>query len=288
MKRVFTFRSGNSGPGSVGSNDNDSRSRGSNSGRSFGSRSRGGYGGRGGGFGGRGGGFGGRGGGFGGRGGGFGGRGYGRRVARANELGFHGSMDENRLVEKELFSAGHSAGINFDKVSFGEIFFPLPFSQLISAQYDDIPVETSGNDIPDSIDVFDEKDLGLRLMTNIKLAKFTKPTPVQKYSLPIGLADRDLMACAQTGSGKTGGFLFPVIAQMLRKGPLEPSGANPRDLVYPTAVILAPTRELAIQIHEEAMKVCETAHIATFDTLSPTLLTVLLPNWHCTSCSVRR
>lgn len=63
------------------------------------------------------------------------------------------------------------------------------------------------------------------------------------------------MACAQTGSGKTGGFLFPVIAQMLRKGPKTPSGALPLHLVYPSAVILAPTRELAVQIYDEARKV---------------------------------
>jgi ATP-dependent RNA helicase DDX3X len=46
-------------------------------------------------------------------------------------------------------------------------------------------------------------DLGSQIQRNIEAAKYTKPTPVQRYSLPIVLKGRDLMSCAQTGSGKT-------------------------------------------------------------------------------------
>ena len=92
------------------------------------------------------------------------------------------------------------------------------------------------------------------MMHNIALSKFTRPTPVQKYSIPIGYAGRDLMACAQTGSGKTGGFLFPVIAQMTKRG-AQPAPENARrSMSFPSSLILAPTRELAVQIFEEARK----------------------------------
>lgn len=65
------------------------------------------------------------------------------------------------------------------------------------------------------------------------------------------------MACAQTGSGKTAGFLFPVIAMMLRNGPLpEPEARRSKNSAFVTSLILAPTRELAIQIHDEAQKFC--------------------------------
>jgi len=171
----------------------------------------------------------------GGGGGGGGGR-YRRDGARRNELGYHGDMRPDKRLEKELFHRENvqTTGINFDN-------------------YDDIPVETSGANVPDPIDTYSEETIGPALVNNVKLCGYTKPTPVQKYSVPIGVEDRDLMACAQTGSGKTAGFLFPIIMSMLRKGGQEPPD-NARRRVYPEALILAPTRELASQIQDEARK----------------------------------
>lgn len=79
-----------------------------------------------------------------------------------------------------------------------------------------------------------------------------KPTPVQRNAIPILLAGRDLMACAQTGSGKTAAFCFPIIAGIMREQYLQrPHGGR---TVYPLALILSPTRELSCQIHDEAKK----------------------------------
>jgi ATP-dependent RNA helicase DDX3X len=94
-------------------------------------------------------------------------------------------------------------------------------------------------------------DLGPALEANLKRCKYTKPTPVQKYSIPICMQGRDLMACAQTGSGKTAAFCFPIIAQITMTKS-EPS--TPQRDAYPLALILAPTRELSRQIYEEARK----------------------------------
>ncbi|RAL48525.1 unnamed protein product [Cuscuta campestris] len=118
--------------------------------------------------------------------------------------------------------------------------------------YEDIPVETSGDNVPPPVNTFAEIDLGDALNLNIKRCKYVKPTPVQRYTIPISLAGRDLMACAQTGSGKTAAFCFPIISGIMKGSfPQRPRGVR---TVFPLALILSPTRELSMQIHEEARK----------------------------------
>lgn len=143
-------------------------------------------------------------------------------------------MREDQALEATLFGSQVATGINFDK-------------------YDDIPVEISGRQCPVGIENFDEADLPESLRRNLKLCGFSKPTPVQKNAIPIGMAQRDMMACAQTGSGKTGGFLFPVLTMLIKEGPAAvPEEKHRKSL--PNALVLAPTRELASQINDEALK----------------------------------
>ncbi|KAF9966302.1 DEAD-box ATP-dependent RNA helicase, partial [Mortierella alpina] len=148
----------------------------------------------------------------------------------------------NTRLERELYGTEdkerQSTGINFEK-------------------YDDIPVEASGNNVPEPVLTFTSPPLDPLLLENIELSKYTQPTPVQKYSIPIVGSDRDLMACAQTGSGKTGGFLFPILSELFKRGPAplpESAGAGRTRKAYPSTLILAPTRELASQIWEESRK----------------------------------
>ncbi|TQD93336.1 hypothetical protein C1H46_021094 [Malus baccata] len=83
---------------------------------------------------------------------------------------------------------------------------------------------------------------------NIKRCKYVKPTPIQRHAIPIA------MACAQTGSGKTAAFCFPIISGVLNNG-VGLSPARGVDCgVCPSALILSPTRELAGRIHKEAKK----------------------------------
>ncbi|ESW26986.1 hypothetical protein PHAVU_003G163700 [Phaseolus vulgaris] len=122
--------------------------------------------------------------------------------------------------------------------------------------YESVPVEASGNNVPPPVNVFDDTDLDEGLKKNIKRCKYVKPTPVQRHAIPIATAGRDLMACAQTGSGKTAAFCFPIISGIL-KGRSSP-GFSPVSrgaaVAYPTALILSPTRELSCQIRDEANK----------------------------------
>jgi ATP-dependent RNA helicase DDX3X len=107
--------------------------------------------------------------------------------------GRHVVGGRNVRIEKELFgeasdpSAQHT-GINFEK-------------------YDDIPVEATGAGVPDPIITFTSPPLDPVLLENIGYARYSTPTPVQKYSIPIVAAARDLMACAQVS------FSFSLVAK---------------------------------------------------------------------------
>lgn len=83
-------------------------------------------------------------------------------------------------------------------------------------------------------------------LSQIKRAGFKAPTPIQAQAWPIALAGRDLVAIAKTGSGKTCGFLLPGMMH------IRATQKNPR--FGPTVLVLAPTRELAMQIKTEADK----------------------------------
>ncbi|CAN6308846.1 unnamed protein product [Urochloa humidicola] len=131
------------------------------------------------------------------------------------------------------FETQENTGINFDA-------------------YEDIPVETSGHDVPPPVNTFAEIDLGDALNENIRRCKYVKPTPVQRHAIPIAIAGRDLMACAQTGSGKTAAFCFPIISGIMKSRP--PQRQRGSRTACPLALILSPTRELSMQIHEEARK----------------------------------
>lgn len=87
------------------------------------------------------------------------------------------------------------------------------------------------------------------LLTGLEGAGFTRCTPIQAMTLPVALQGGDVAGQAQTGTGKTLAFLVAVINRLLSRPAL--AERNPED---PRALILAPTRELAIQIHKDAMK----------------------------------
>ncbi|RLU25948.1 hypothetical protein DMN91_002111 [Ooceraea biroi] len=135
--------------------------------------------------------------------------------------------------ENSLFGNDVTMGINFDK-------------------YDDIEVKVTGENAPRPIQNFNESGLRSILVENIQKSGYKKPTPVQKYAIPTIMSGRDLMACAQTGSGKTAAFVVPIIHALLEnQQDLMTSGGSSCE---PKAIIISPTRELTIQIHQQVMK----------------------------------
>ena len=90
---------------------------------------------------------------------------------------------------------------------------------------------------------FSELGLSAQLVSALAAAGFTTPTPIQAKAIPPQLERRDIMGIAQTGSGKTAAFGLPILAGLAALG----GRANP---MTTRALILAPTRELAVQIDE--------------------------------------
>jgi len=93
---------------------------------------------------------------------------------------------------------------------------------------------------------FESFNLHPSLLSGLNACGFTRCTPIQALTLPIALTGRDVAGQAQTGTGKTGAFLVAVLNRLLT----QPARAD-RKLSDPRAVIIAPTRELAIQIDKD-------------------------------------
>jgi ATP-dependent RNA helicase RhlE len=101
-----------------------------------------------------------------------------------------------------------------------------------------------------AVSSFDELGLAAPLLQAIKATGYTTPTPIQAKAIPLALQGMDLMAGAQTGTGKTAAFALPLLNKLL---PMASTSTSPAK--HPIrALVLTPTRELAIQV-EESIKV---------------------------------
>ena len=149
----------------------------------------------------------------------------------------HRNYQPEESLEENLYDHGISSGINFEK-------------------YKDIPVKTTGDSCPPKIASFSDVHLTELLMENITKSHYKTPTPVQEFAIPIILAGRDIMGCAQTGSGKTAAFLIPIVQRLLQQGATSDQTIDNAGICYPEVVVVSPTRELAIQIKDEARKFC--------------------------------
>jgi len=93
-----------------------------------------------------------------------------------------------------------------------------------------------------TISKFSQLDLHPKLVEALEMMGYETPTPVQAQSIPPALERKDLIACAQTGTGKTAAYVLPVLDMVLK--------SNEQKI---KALIIAPTRELAVQIDQQFM-----------------------------------
>ncbi|XP_076880360.1 putative ATP-dependent RNA helicase DDX59 [Brachyhypopomus gauderio] len=108
----------------------------------------------------------------------------------------------------------------------------------------ELVIVTLGREVRRPVIEFEHCNFPDILRMNLKKAGYETPTPIQMQMVPVGLAGRDVIATADTGSGKTVAFLLPVV--------LHSSEGGAGTSLGPVAVILTPTRELAIQIERQA------------------------------------
>src|SRR5208283_2122171 len=92
---------------------------------------------------------------------------------------------------------------------------------------------------------FTELRLSAALQRTLAAAQFTKLTPIQERAIPPALEGQDIIGTAQTGTGKTLAFLIPIMEMLNRETPNRETARNT------TALVLLPTRELAMQVHEQ-------------------------------------
>lgn len=100
--------------------------------------------------------------------------------------------------------------------------------------------------------IFDDLDLNPELQEAIGYMGFRETTPIQERVIPVILSGRDLIGCAQTGTGKTAAFLLPVLNFISEKRP-----------IHTHTLILVPTRELAIQIDQQIQGLAYTLNITS-------------------------
>eukprot|EP01035_Chromulina_nebulosa_P038625 gene38625-52181_t len=96
-----------------------------------------------------------------------------------------------------------------------------------------------------------EGNLPSEVMRAIEAVGYEKPSPIQRQAIPIGLARKDIIGIAETGSGKTAAFMIPLLCYLLQLPKVYIDRCMDEG---PLAVVMAPTRELAQQIEEECIK----------------------------------
>ncbi|KAI5864591.1 Phosphomethylpyrimidine kinase-domain-containing protein [Durotheca rogersii] len=118
----------------------------------------------------------------------------------------------------------------------------------------DHQITISGHDVPKPVETFDEAGFPRYVMDEVKAQGFPAPTAIQSQGWPMALSGRDVVGIAETGSGKTLTYCLPAIVHINAQPLLAPGDG-------PIVLVLAPTRELAVQIQQEITKFGKSSRI---------------------------
>ncbi|KAI6854817.1 ATP-dependent RNA helicase [Hortaea werneckii] len=187
-------------------------------------------------------------GGYGGGANGYGGGGYGGGRGGGDKMSALGAGLKNQTWDI-------SALPKFEKTFYKEDPAVTSRSEAEVDQFRrDNQMTISGRDVPRPVQTFDEAGFPAYVMNEVKAQGFAKPTAIQSQGWPMSLSGRDVVGIAETGSGKTLTYTLPAIVHINAQPLLAPGDG-------PIVLILAPTRELAVQIQEEVNKFGKSSRI---------------------------
>lgn len=194
----------------------------------------------------------------------------------------HSSLYRHQVESRPQFGRGSLAGMGeleqtlttTPKPSEEYSWTKKPMSEMSARDWrilrEDFEIVVKGSAVPNPLRSWNESDLPEWALRAITDAKYNTPTPIQRQAIPIGMQGRDMIGIAETGSGKTVSFLLPLlyhISQLQQKKAMATSStlghAQAERDEGPYACILAPTRELALQIKVEADKFSKYANCRT-------------------------
>ncbi|KAF9976912.1 DEAD-box ATP-dependent RNA helicase [Actinomortierella ambigua] len=140
---------------------------------------------------------------------------------------------EDRLFSKETLI---HTGIHFQRYEEMKVYvFNEPKSFKPMHRFEDAPIDSE-------------------VKENVLRMGYKTPTPIQRNAIPLILAHKDLLGCAQTGSGKSAAYLVPIISNLLMLIEKHPEVRTRNRVAAPLALIIVPTRELAIQVQADAAR----------------------------------
>lgn len=177
-----------------------------------------------------------------------------------DDYGFGKDSDEGEVDPKAILAmAQNRKKKDIPKVDFSKLDLkpirknfwhePYELSQLTEEEANDLRLEldgikVSGKNIPKPVQKWSHCGLTRPILDTIEKLGYEKPTPIQMQALPVIMSGRDVVAVAKTGSGKTMAFLLPMFRHIMDQDPVK-------DNEGPIALVLAPTRELCVQIHRD-------------------------------------
>jgi ATP-dependent RNA helicase DDX23/PRP28 len=170
---------------------------------------------------------------------------------------------ERNLMQEMASREAKTMGTHWSEKSLGEMkerdwrIFREDFDITLKGGRAPNPLrkwDEAGNMLPDAV---------FKAITEMG---FERPSPIQMQAIPIGLQKRDIIGIAETGSGKTAAFVIPIIAYIYSLPPAMVARTGEQG---PLALVMAPTRELALQIEQEAIKLCKYTSVGLPEKLNP-------------------